>query len=303
MNYNDISNIFNNKDENGNGIMSPYKVFEGVSIIYIDLDMKECKSNFKADADMLCIDHCREGRMEQEINNGKAYTYLGAGDLKIDTRTYHDGNFQFPLSHYHGITISFELKKAVESISRAMQGYNVNLYDIQKKYCSKKYPYVIKNNKGIEHIFSELYTVPQKIIDPYLKIKILELLLFLDALELDDKYEKRPYFYKGQVEKVKKIQNFMVENLDKHYTLQYLSKEFDISLTSMKRCFKNVYGNSIFAYMRIYRMNRAAALLKYSKEMSIGEISAMVGYDSQGKFSTAFKEIMGISPLKYRNNI
>ncbi len=57
------------------------------------------------------------------------------------------------------------------------------------------------------------------------------------------------------MEKVKAIHTLMTENLYKHYTLYQLSKEFDIPLTSMKICFKNVYGNSIFAYMRFYRIN------------------------------------------------
>ncbi|WP_431732285.1 helix-turn-helix domain-containing protein [Clostridium botulinum] len=94
----------------------------------------------------------------------------------------------------------------------------------------------------------------------------------------------------------------MTENLHKHYTLDQLSKEFDIPLTSMKICFKNVYGNSIFAYMRFYRINMGAVLLRQNKGCSIAEIAGKVGYDSPSKFSTAFKDVMGVSPLIYRKN-
>lgn len=129
---------------------------------------------------------------------------------------------------------------------------------------------------------------------------MLELLLYLDALEIPLNCEERPYFYKTQVEKVKAIHKLMNENLNIHYTLNELAKKFDISLTAMKNCFKNIYGNSIFAYMRTYRMNTAAVLLKQHKDYSISDIAATVGYDSPDKFSTAFKELIGVSPINYR---
>ena len=52
----------------------------------------------------------------------------------------------------------------------------------------------------------------------YLKVKIFELLLYLDALELAGTKEERPYFYKTQVEKIKSIRSLMTENLTEHYT-------------------------------------------------------------------------------------
>lgn len=289
------------KNETGEGIMKSYCVFPGVFLMYSDFHMKTIESNFKVDKDILCIDHCREGRIEHEMDNG-AYSYFGTGDLKIDRRINHTGHFELPFSHYHGINIYFELEEAAKTLPLEIRNFPVNLYEIQRKYCDNKYPFVIKKERCIEHIFSELYSVPQKIKNAYFKIKILELLLYLDALELPSNCEERPYFYKAQVEKVKAIHSLMIENLHNHYTLKQLSKEFDIPLTSMKSCFKNVYGNSIFAYMRLYKMNMAAVLLRQNKDFSIAEIAGKVGYDSPGKFATAFKEIKGISPLNYRKN-
>ena len=73
-------------------------------------------------------------------------------------------------------------------------------------------------------------------------------------------------------------------------------------LTSKKACFKGVYGTSIFAYMRAYRMNRAAVLLRAGGGKSVAEIAGRVGYDSPSKFAAAFKEVMGKSPLEYRKS-
>ena len=293
--------VFQIQNETGEGIMKSYCVFPGVSLMYNDFHMKSCESNFKIDVDSLCIDHCREGRIEHEIRKG-VYSYLGAGDLKIDPRIHHSGHVEFPFNHYHGISIFFNLEEASKALPLEIRDFPVDLYEIQKKYCDDKSPFIIKSYPSIEHIFSEIYAVPQKIKKAYFKIKILELLLYLDALELPSNCEEQPYFYKTQVEKIKAIHSLMTENLNKHYTLNQLSNEFDIPLTSMKICFKNVYGNSIFAYMRFYRINLGAVLLRQNKEYSIAEIAGKVGYDSPSKFSTAFKDVMGVSPIIYRKN-
>ena len=50
--------------------------------------------------------------------------------------------------------------------------------------------------------------MPEQIKLPYFRIKVLELLLYLDALELPKDAEK-PYFYKSQVEKVKAIHRLL----------------------------------------------------------------------------------------------
>ncbi|MBS3977122.1 MAG: helix-turn-helix transcriptional regulator [Syntrophomonadaceae bacterium] len=293
--------VYQMKNQTGEGVMICYTVFSGAYLIYNDFHMQSCDSVFKPDVDMFCIDHCREGRIEQDMGNG-AYDYLEAGDLKIDNRKGHNTHFEFPLSHYHGITVALCMEQAAKTLAAEMSSFSIDLYALQKKYLSGGVHCVVRGQNAIKHIFSELYTVPDHIRIPYFKIKVLELLVFLDALEIPTCNEKRPYFYKTQVEKIKAIQAFITSDMQKHYTLDELSSKFDIPLTSMKTCFKGVFGTSIFAYMRTYRMNQAAVLLRTSKEASIADIAGHVGYDSPSKFAVAFKDVMGKSPLEYRKS-
>ena len=65
-------------DNFGEGMMTLYHVFPGVFLMYNDFHMKECISGFQTDMDLLCIDHCREGRIEQEVGQN-AFSYLEAG--------------------------------------------------------------------------------------------------------------------------------------------------------------------------------------------------------------------------------
>ncbi len=293
--------VYQVKDRTGDGAMICYAVFPGAYLSYNDFHMQSCDSEFKANVELFCIDHCREGRIEQDMGNG-AYSYLEAGDLKIDNRKRHDTHFEFPLCHYHGITVTLYMEQAAKTLSSELSGFSIDLYALQRKYCSERDLYMIRGQGAIEHIFSELYTVPDRIRKPYFKLKVLELLLFLDALEIPADREERPYFYKSQVEKIKAIQAYMTANVQKHYSLKELSTRFDIPLTAMKACFKGIYGTSIFAYMRAYRMNRAAVLLRTGREKNIAEIAGQVGYESPSKFAIAFKEVMGKSPLEYRKS-
>jgi AraC-like DNA-binding protein len=293
--------VYQIKNRGGQGTMICYTVFPGAYLIYNDYHMQSCDSQFKTDADLFCIDHCREGRIEQDMGNG-AYAYLEAGDLKIDNRRGHDTHFEFPLSHYHGITVALCMQEAARTLAAELSGFSIDLSSLQRKYCVEKNLHIIRDEEAIEHIFSELYAVPERIKKPYFKIKVLELLLFLEALEIPASHEDPPYFYKTQVEKIKAIQAFMTADLEKHHTLEELSARFDIPLTSMKTCFKGVYGTPVFAYMRTYRMNQAAVLLRTDRRKSIAEIAGCVGYDSPSKFAVAFKAVMGKPPLDYRKS-
>lgn len=119
----------------------------------------------------------------------------------------------------------------------------------------RPHPKVLHGAPSLDHIFQELYAVPEQIKLPYFRIKTLELLLYLDALELPAESEK-PYFYKTQVEKMKAIHRLLTGDLERHYTITELSRRFSIPTTALKECFKSVYGQPINTYMRCLRMDR-----------------------------------------------
>lgn len=143
-----------------------------------------------------------------------------------------------------------------------------------------------------------MYRALENICIPYFKVKILELLLYLDTMTIPDTVGERLYFYRAQVEKVKAIRRFLAEHISEHYTQEALSHRFDIPMTAMKTCFRSVYGTSIGSRLAGYRMDAAAELLLRERELSIAEIGGRVGYDNAGKFTVAFKKIMKLTPIR-----
>ena len=299
---NDGCGVYQFRNETGEGTITIYEVFPGVSLSYNDFHIRYYDSEFKPDRNLFCIDHCREGRLEYPAADD-AYSYVEAGDLKLDRRLTHTGHFEMPLSHYHGAMVSFDMDAACRSLPQEIKDFPVNLRALQEKFCGGIYPYVVHGAGSIEHIFGELYAVPEKIKRSYFKIKILELLLYLEALELPENPVEKPYFYRTQVEKAKAVQQFLVGHMDENFTQEEMSRRFDIPLTPLKNCFKSVFGASIGSYLLEYRMNQAAVLLRTKREMSVAEIAGCVGYDSPSKFAAAFRRKMGMTPMDYRNRL
>lgn len=295
----DECSIYQFKNETGEGTVTIYEVFPGVALAYNDFHMKYYDSEFYPSRDVFCIDHCREGRLEYPAKND-AYSYVEAGDLKLDRRLTHTGHFELPLCHYHGAMVSIDMEEASRSLPGQIRDFPVNLHALQEKYCQDIYPRVLHGPGSMEHIFKELYAVPERIRRSYFKIKVLELLLYLEAMEIPQNAGSRPYFYKTQVERVKAVQVFLAEHMDENFTQEELSRRFDIPLTPMKRCFKSVFGSTIGGWLLEYRMNQAAVLLRKEKKMTIAEIAGRVGYDSPSKFAAAFRKVMGMAPAEYR---
>lgn len=289
------------KDESGDGLMTIYRVFDGVYLMYNDFHMAHCYSRFTSTAQIFCVDHCREGRIEHCTEGDKRY-YIEAGDMRVDRRVHHSGHVDFPVSHYHGITIGFFLDAAEAAIREAMPTISVDISALAQKFCGEDCVYILRRNSSIEHIFSELYSVPIKIRMDYFKIKVMELLVFLGALELSDYKDERPYFYSGQIEKIKAARKLMTENLTVNYTADALAKEVDLSAGVLKNGFKGVYGTPLYSYIRNYKMNVAATMLVTDRKRRIVDVAANVGYDNPSKFAAAFKEIFGMSPVEYRND-
>ena len=91
----------------------------------------------------------------------------------------------------------------------------------------------------------------------------------------------------------------MTEDLKKRYTIEELARQFHINTAALKSIFKSVYGMPIASYMKQYRIMKAAELLRTTGG-SVSSIASTVGYESQSKFSAAFKDVMKILPTDYR---
>lgn len=289
--------IFTLTTGEGEARAASYRVFPGMELIYHDILVPSCPFGAGLDEGYLGIHHCQKGRREYCCVDGSC-VYLTPGDLAIE-RGGNRGHSHFPLPGYKGISLIIDRKQAPKCLSCILADVPVDLDDLAQKFCGAT-PYTIFREKPyFEHIFSELYHIPDPIKKGYSKVKVLELLLFLSGLTPEDGSEQRRYFPRDQVETVKAVKDYLVAHLDEHITIKELCQRFSIAQTTLKTCFKGVYGTSIYAFIRNYRIESAARLLRET-DKSILEIAGMVGYDNGSKFAGAFRDILGASPKDFR---
>ncbi|MCR4758729.1 MAG: AraC family transcriptional regulator [Oscillospiraceae bacterium] len=287
-------------DETGEGFMTMYRVLDGVYLMYNDFHLKECVSEYQNADTLLCLDHCREGRIEHENENGGRY-YMETGDIRIDSRVHHEGRIHMPLSHYHGITIGFVRNEAERAVSAAFQGLSFDLPALSERFCPNGKETLLRSYEPLNRVFSQLYQVPERIRIDYYRIKIAEILLLLGAADVSHFTEQKQYFPAKLTEKIEVIHDMITGSLSETYTVEALSARFDLPSATLRKVFRGVYGVPIYQYIKSYKMKAAASMLISDKDSSIAEIAQKTGYDNASKFSAAFKDIMGVTPLNYRN--
>lgn len=284
-------------DQSGDALLSVCNVFEGVDIIFNSVHMNFCDLAAGTDGRLIEIHHCREGRLEHQYGN--ELLYLMPGDLSISRRNESEDVCHFPLRHYHGITIVINEDTAPKCFSCFLKDVNIQPTKVADKLCGKDGCFVIRNEAYIEHLFSELYSVPVTHKKAYYKIKILELLLVLSWTDPKDNGLTFVALPKAQVQLAKSAAEYLSQQMDHHITLEQLAKNFHVSRAHLCNVFKGVYGVPVYKYMRLQKI-QAAALQLIHTDRPVTDIAVECGYDNPSKFASAFKEIMGETPLEYR---
>ena len=92
---------------------------------------------------------------------------------------------------------------------------------------------------------------------------------------------------------------FMDEHYSFNITLQTLSTIACMSESKMKKLFKSVYNMSITEYIQRKRISVAEHML-IQTDLTIAEISRIVGYSNPSRLIEIFKRYYGFTPSKYR---
>lgn len=106
-------------------------------------------------------------------------------------------------------------------------------------------------------------------------------------------YQNRKYIWKAKAELDKNILN--------PPSLEQLAIIAGMSESRLRRYFQYWYGVSIAEYVRREKLKHALRLL-WHDDLSIGNIAALVGYESASKFSLAFKKIYQVTPREVRRS-
>lgn len=298
--YGDRMNPHNHAMSHAGTSISRHKVFDGIDLMFLDVKQETIQFYAKSHTKTFAINHCEEGRIECKFTSGE-YLYMGPGDMSLGwhiSSNYQHENY-FPTKLFKGVVLLVDVEKAQPILDTLVTETRIDLTQLANRFCEQsEFGMMMEETESVRQIFSSLYKVPDQIKRHYFKLKVIEIFLLLSIISTTN-HEKRSSYRKQQVDIVKAVNEYISTQFMKRITIDSLSDQFDIPTSTLKRCFKGVYGTTIHHYLKECRINAAKHLLQES-DQSILEIANAVGYENGSKFTSAFKEATGVTPSAYR---
>ena len=298
--YGDRMNPHNHAMSHAGTSISRHKVFDGIDLMFLNVKQETIQFYAKSHTKTFAINHCEEGRIECKFTSGE-YLYMGPGDMSLGwhiSSNYQHENY-FPTKLFKGVVLLVDVEKAQPILDTLVTETRIDLTQLANRFCEQsEFGMMMEETESVRQIFSSLYKVPDQIKGHYFKLKVIEIFLLLSIISTTN-HEKRSSYRKQQVDIVKAVNEYISTQFMKRITIDSLSDQFDIPTSTLKRCFKGVYGTTIHHYLKECRINAAKCLLQES-DQSILEIANAVGYENGSKFTSAFKEATGVTPSAYR---
>jgi AraC-like DNA-binding protein len=161
-------------------------------------------------------------------------------------------------------------------------------------------PYVsLKKDEFIRHFISSLLLMLKNgpAISRQMKLlKFEELMLYL----LENNPSVVLSFYSGQKSNSLKIRKVVESNITANLTLEELAFLCNLSLSTFKRRFAEVYKTAPNKWLLQRKMEMAARLLD-SPDCKPSDVFYKLGYENHSSFTKSFKQVHGITPKAYQN--
>jgi len=143
--------------------------------------------------------------------------------------------------------------------------------------------------------------IPDSLTDFYFKIKAEELIC-LTLKELC-KRENATIQTINEIDaqKIYRIRDKILAEIDNPPVLKELSQLIGMSESKFKRLFKQIFGVSFFYYYQVFRMKKAAKLLKENK-YTVSEVGYKLGFSNLSHFAKVFQQHTGIKPKSFQKN-
>lgn len=159
----------------------------------------------------------------------------------------------------------------------------------------------------------DFFTICRKIItersanQPGHELMLKSLVTELIVLLLRDKYalthQNTAVALSKEEQDKQQLVNDIIHYLEAHYpediTLNSLAQNYFISPTNLSRVFKEETGDSPINHLIKIRLEQAKVLMETEKEITIKEISHLVGYEDALYFSKLFKKYYGQAPSAF----
>lgn len=135
----------------------------------------------------------------------------------------------------------------------------------------------------------------------FLKGKILELLSHEVEL-LCSPPRKQTILQPDDMGKLQTAKTMMMERMSTPPTIAELARNVGLNERKIKQGFKELYGTTVYSFLRDYRMKQAKLLFDRDHK-SVTDVACTVGYSNVSHFGAIFKHHHGVRPGDYLRSL
>ena len=260
------------------------------------------KENYPVNQDFIQFHFCLKGQMNFVFN---------------------EGNYSFPVNEDHSMLLFNPLKPLPIEVELAPNTWLVSVLISIAKFHSlfssdadhisfltpenstKKYYDNLPFTSSIAVVLSQILQakVHDSMKSLYFKGKVYELLSLYFNKNEDPSLEQCPFLVDEEnVRKIRKAKDIILERMSDPPSLENLATEIGLSLKKLKEGFKQLYGDTVFAYLLDHKMEEARRMLD-SQKFNVNEVGLKLGYSTASNFIAAFKKKYGTTPKKYLGSL
>jgi len=127
-----------------------------------------------------------------------------------------------------------------------------------------------------------------------------ELIYFLFARLLSRKTGVALSIDQEDVNKIYQVRASILADLSAPPKLSDLARHIGMSSTKMKQLFRQIFGDSIYNYFQVERMNEAAQLLR---DFSVSQVGYRIGFSNLSHFTRLFEKHHQMKPKRYKDTL
>lgn len=194
------------------------------------------------------------------------------------------------------ITVQFDQEFIDQYLQEISGDLEVNFSDFFKE---KGKFYLPNVNRAMQSLYEYLLSMKASRIT--VEAKIYEIISILASYLKENRLneENARSINETDLQALDELTHYMDEHYSFNITLQTLSTIACMSESKMKKLFKSVYNMSITEYIQRKRISVAEHML-IQTDLTIAEISRIVGYSNPSRLIEIFKRYYGFTPSKYR---
>lgn len=106
----------------------------------------------------------------------------------------------------------------------------------------------------------------------------------------------------GGADTFERVRDYLGEHYPEKLTLEKIARDNCISVTKLKKLFREEMGTSVIAWLTSLRIKEAKQLIRRGR-LNFSQIAEATGFDTIHYFSAVFKKHTGLTPTEYARSL